>query len=284
VRARANRYVASLLAAGAGALALPALAAAGSGGAPSGSGGTAVGATASTNPLVEPGNTTVSATGNGITLQTNASAFVRTGVSVTGIVPAGDAGSAVEIDQLPSTAGASWTEVAVVQPQSDGSFAAAWRTTRAGPMTIRAELQGTEASSATASAPSVSVTVYKRSLATYYGPGLWGHKTACGVTLRRRTLGVANRTLPCGTEVQVYYKGNVITVPVIDRGPYAHHANWDLTMATARALGMGGTGVVGAAALASMTTSTGTTTTPSSTSTSSSTNATNNAGGATPAQ
>ena len=97
-----------------------------------------------------------------------------------------------------------------------------------------------------------------RSIATFYGPGFWGHKTACGVTLRRRTIGVANRTLPCGTEVQVYYNGNVITVPVIDRGPYAHHANWDLTMATARALGMGGTGVVGAAALPSTTTSPGT--------------------------
>jgi rare lipoprotein A (peptidoglycan hydrolase) len=55
----------------------------------------------------------------------------------------------------------------------------------------------------------------------------------------------------------------VITVPVIDRGPYAHNANWDLTMATARALGMEGTGVVGAAALPSSTTSTGTTTSPS---------------------
>ncbi len=265
--ARANRYVASLLAAGAGALALPALAAASSAGAPSGSGGSAAGATASTNPPVEPGNTTVTATGNGITLQTNASAFLRTGVPVTGTVPAGNAGSAVEIDQLPSTAGATWTEVAVVQARSNGSFAATFRTTRAGPVSIRAEIQGSQASSATAPPPSVAVTVYRRSIATFYGPGFWGHKTACGVTLRRRTIGVANRTLPCGTEVQVYYNGNVITVPVIDRGPYAHHANWDLTMATARALGMGGTGVVGAAALPSTTTSSGTTTTPPSTTT-----------------
>ncbi|MBV8712291.1 MAG: hypothetical protein JOY56_10965, partial [Solirubrobacterales bacterium] len=40
---------------------------------------------------------------------------------------------------------------------------------------------------------------------------------------------------------------NVATVPVIDRGPYAHNANWDLTMATGRALGMLGTAVIGAA-------------------------------------
>jgi peptidoglycan lytic transglycosylase len=258
VRACANRYVASLLAAGAGLLALPALAAAGSGGASSGSGGAGPGASASTSPPVEPGNTQVSAAGDGMTLQTNASAFVRSGVSLTGTAPAGNAGHAVEIDELPSTPGAAWAEVAVVQPQPNGSFAATFRTTRAGPVTIRAELLGSQAPSVAAAPPSVAVTVYRRSIATFYGPGFWGDKTACGVTLRRRTLGVANRTLPCGTEVQVYYDGNVITVPVIDRGPYAHHANWDLTMATARALGMGGTGVVGAAALPSSTTVTGT--------------------------
>jgi rare lipoprotein A len=110
-------------------------------------------------------------------------------------------------------------------------------------------LGSSQASTAASSPPALSVTVYKRSIATLYGPGFWGHKTACGVTLRRRTIGVANRTLPCGTEVQVYYRGSVMTVPVIDRGPYAHHANWDLTMATGRALGMKGTAVVGAASV-----------------------------------
>ena len=43
----------------------------------------------------------------------------------------------------------------------------------------------------------------------------------------------------------------MITVPVIDRGPYAHGANWDLTMATGRALGMLETEVIGAAAVPS---------------------------------
>src|SRR5205085_3834054 len=138
-----------------------------------------------------------------------------------------------------------------------GSFAASWHTRRPGPLTIRAVLQGSQASSAAAaSPPSLSVTVYRRSIATLYGPGFYGHRTACGVILRRHTIGVANRTLPCGTEVQLYYKGNVITVPVIDRGPYAHHANWDLTMATGRALGMLGTAVVGAASTPSASTTT----------------------------
>jgi rare lipoprotein A len=209
---------------------------------------------------------------------------VRSGVSVTGTVPAGNAGHAVEIDQLPSTPGATWSEVAVVQPQPNGSFAATFRTTRAGPVTVRAELPGTQAPSVAAAPPSVSVTVYRRSIATLYGPGFWGDKTACGVTLRRRTIGVANRTLPCGTEVQLYWKGRVITVPVIDRGPYAHNANWDLTMATARALGMEGTGVVGAASLPSSMTTNGTTTPTGTTPGTTSTGASNGAGSVPSAQ
>lgn len=241
-RVRANRYFAALLAAGAGVLVIPGLAWAGSGGA-----GTAPGS--GTNPNVQSGTGTVSATSNGITISSAASAFVRSGVSVSGTVPASDAGAAIEIDQLPATPGSTWVPVATVNAASNGTFTATWHTTGAGQLTIRAVLGGNQASTAASSPPALSVTVYKRSIATLYGPGFWGHRTACGVVLRRRTIGVANRTLPCGTEVQLYYKGSVMTVPVIDRGPYAHHANWDLTMATGRALGMTGTGVVGAASV-----------------------------------
>jgi rare lipoprotein A (peptidoglycan hydrolase) len=51
-------------------------------------------------------------------------------------------------------------------------------------------------------------------------------------------VGVANRTLPCGTLVQVTYKGHSLTVPVLDRGPYSHEASWDLTSGAAAALGI----------------------------------------------
>ena len=171
-----------------------------------------------------------------------------------GSVPASDAGDVVEIDQLSSAASATWVPVADAGAQPGGSFAASWHPPRAGQLTIRAVIKGSEASSA-AAAPTLSLTVYRRSTATLYGPGFWGHRTACGEVLRRRTIGVANRTLPCGTLVQLYYKGSVITVPVIDRGPYAHGANWDLTMATGRAIGALTTVVIGAAAVPSATTS-----------------------------
>ena len=233
-----------MLAVAGGVLAIPSFAVAGSGGASMSSSGRA-------NVAVRPGNVPVTATSNGITLEANASAFVRSGVSVTGSVPAADAGDAIEIDQLGTAPEASWVPVAVLRAAWNGSFAATWHTGRAGELTIRAVLTGNQGSSAAASPPVVSVTVYRRSTATLYGPGFYGHRTACGVVLRRRTIGVANRTLPCGTEVQVYYKGNVVTVPVIDRGPYAHNANWDLTMATGRALGMLGTAVIGAASTTS---------------------------------
>jgi rare lipoprotein A len=78
-------------------------------------------------------------------------------------------------------------------------------------------------------------------IATWYGPGLYGRRTACGVVLRRATIGVAHRRLPCGTEVVFYYRGIFQRVPVIDRGPYARGVSWDLTSAAARSLGLGRT-------------------------------------------
>jgi peptidoglycan hydrolase-like protein with peptidoglycan-binding domain len=80
--------------------------------------------------------------------------------------------------------------------------------------------------------------------ATFYGPGLWGNRTACGFTLGRRTFGIAHRTLPCGTPVPVYYGGRLAIFRVIDRGPYTAGVSLDLTAAAARMLGMSTTSPV----------------------------------------
>jgi rare lipoprotein A len=90
-----------------------------------------------------------------------------------------------------------------------------------------------------------SVSVFKGQNATWYGPGFYGKATACGVTLTADTLGVAHRSLPCGTSVFVSYGGRGLVVPVIDRGPYSKTAQWDLTGATARAIGMTQTSRIG---------------------------------------
>lgn len=88
------------------------------------------------------------------------------------------------------------------------------------------------------------VRVFEKDPATWYGPGFYGHRTACGRRLTRHTVGVAHRHLPCGTDVSFMYHGKVITVPVIDRGPYSR-ADWDLTRAAARKLRFWGSDNVG---------------------------------------
>ena len=77
------------------------------------------------------------------------------------------------------------------------------------------------------------------SVFTDYGLGL-----ACGGVLGRNELGVAHKTAPCGTLITFTYGGRSLTVPVIDRGPYIAGREWDLTGATAAALGFPGLGKI----------------------------------------
>jgi rare lipoprotein A (peptidoglycan hydrolase) len=72
--------------------------------------------------------------------------------------------------------------------------------------------------------------------ASWYGPGFYGNETACGETLSQQTVGVAHRTLPCGTKVVFFANGNWATAQVIDRGPFAKGVPWDLTGALAEQL------------------------------------------------
>jgi rare lipoprotein A (peptidoglycan hydrolase) len=76
--------------------------------------------------------------------------------------------------------------------------------------------------------------------ATWYGPGLYGNQTACGQVLHPGTVGVAHRSLPCGTPVKFAYRGREIVTRVIDRGPYAEGKVWDLTNGARKALGFEG--------------------------------------------
>jgi rare lipoprotein A (peptidoglycan hydrolase) len=79
--------------------------------------------------------------------------------------------------------------------------------------------------------------------ASWYGPGLYGRHTACGQTLRSTTIGVAHKSLPCGTAVKFVYHGHVLITRVIDRGPYVNGRSWDLTAAASKALGFEDVGV-----------------------------------------
>jgi rare lipoprotein A len=207
----------------------------------------------STAPTVTSVTGPVSAAGQGITLATTAAGTYRQALAFTGTVPASDSGDTLAIQR--QTADGTWQNIGESTVAGDGSFSVDWQADASGLISFRASVeppaQTAAAASATPSAasPPLAVTVYRNAIATIYGPGFYGHRTACGEKLRPSTIGVASRTLKCGTQVSIDYDGRSVTVPVIDRGPYANGASWDLTEATAAALSDPDTETVGVAVL-----------------------------------
>jgi rare lipoprotein A len=86
--------------------------------------------------------------------------------------------------------------------------------------------------------------VYRPALASWYGPGLYGNALGCGGRLYRGTVGVAHKSLPCGTRVTLRKGKRIVRTRVIDRGPYVGAREFDLTQATKQRLGFGSTGTV----------------------------------------
>ena len=80
-------------------------------------------------------------------------------------------------------------------------------------------------------------------LASWYGPGCWGHRTASGERLNAGAFTAAHRFFPFGTRVLVTSRrtGRSVVVRINDRGPFARGRIIDLSSASARALGMTGT-------------------------------------------
>jgi rare lipoprotein A len=147
-----------------------------------------------------------------------------------------------------------WRGVARTEVGADGTFIARWRPHDSGRFRLRAVLRARPAAEARGSnariaSSELGVTVYRPALATWYGPGLFGNRTACGQVLTEQLQGVAHRTLPCGTRVALLYGGRRTVVEVVDRGPFGPGADWDLTQATARSLGLEASDTVGAVAL-----------------------------------
>ncbi|HEX5308512.1 MAG TPA: septal ring lytic transglycosylase RlpA family protein [Solirubrobacteraceae bacterium] len=105
---------------------------------------------------------------------------------------------------------------------------------------LRVLFPGDGAAAATARRAGV-LNVFRLAGASWYGGG---GSLACGGWLTGSTLGVANKTLPCGTRVTLRYGSRSIRVPVVDRGPYVAGRDFDLTEATKRALGFEGVGKV----------------------------------------
>ncbi len=115
--------------------------------------------------------------------------------------------------------------------QSDGRLDA--ETVLREPLALR-----TDADAPRAQAPTPKVQAIARTLwrldpeISWYGPGFYGNGGACGMMpggMTRETVGVAHRTLPCGTRVTFRYNGRTVATQVIDRGPYVKGRVWDMT-------------------------------------------------------
>jgi hypothetical protein len=237
--------------------------------------------------LAKPANRTVTATAGGVSLSATESVLSGHPLAISGSAPGSDAGDTIEIELRNAAVASRWIPAAQSAVSATGAFTASLRAPASGRLWVRAILAGPAASllspsgataagalpvggsplgptagpatavgvasqgataAGVAQVPTLRITVYSLQTASWYGPGFFGHRTACGERLRPDTLGVANVALRCGTPVDLEYRGRRIVVPVIDRGPYAAGVQWDLTEATAVALDMPETEAIGALA------------------------------------
>ena len=125
----------------------------------------------------------------------------------------------------------------------DGRFEIDWKAPAAGTYGVRATSKRNRYASGSRDSGG-KVTAYRYAQASWYGPGLYGNRTACGQTLSPSTRGVAHKSLPCGTKLSIRHGSNEVHVRVIDRGPYVGDREFDLTEATRNDLGFGSTGQI----------------------------------------
>ncbi|MGI8440394.1 MAG: septal ring lytic transglycosylase RlpA family protein [Thermoleophilaceae bacterium] len=137
-----------------------------------------------------------------------------------------------------------WREIGRPDTDADGRFSITWRPSEAGTFRVRVRPLGEARAAAAGATASESVTVFRPGLASWYGPGFYGRRTACGQTMSPSIVGVAHKTLPCGTRVTFRYGKRTVQARVIDRGPFVGAREWDLTVALKRALGFGSGGIV----------------------------------------
>lgn len=99
-------------------------------------------------------------------------------------------------------------------------------------------------SSSSSAAPAASYTYVEASMYGE-GDGLMYGTTASGDTLTPTSMGVAMKTMPLGTIIEITYNGRTVTAVVNDRGPYSGNRQIDMQPAVASVLGFSGVGTVG---------------------------------------
>jgi rare lipoprotein A len=89
------------------------------------------------------------------------------------------------------------------------------------------------------------VRVQLRGLASWYGPGFNGNRSASGEVFNQNAMTAAHRTLPFGTQVRVTNldTGQAVVVRINDRGPFSRGRIIDLSAGAARVIGLISSGV-----------------------------------------
>jgi rare lipoprotein A (peptidoglycan hydrolase) len=154
--------------------------------------------------------------------------------TVTGAARPGIAGRRASLQRR---AHGRWVTIDRATTRPGGRFAFRFRPQRAMSARVRVLIDATRREIG-------RLNVYRRAAASWYGPGLYGNKLSCGGRLEPRTLGVAHKTLPCGTTVTLRNGDRVVRVKVVDRGPYVGGREFDLTAATRNRLRAGNVGSV----------------------------------------
>jgi peptidoglycan lytic transglycosylase len=166
-------------------------------------------------------------------------------VPVHGVLTPAQGGRTVLVQ---ASRGHGWKTVARARTGAQGRFQAKWRPGSARHYALRAVLSGVNSAGVVGTVGG-GVTVYRAAEASWYGPGLMGGHLACGGTLDGTVVGVANKTMPCGSRVRLRYRGRTVVARVVDRGPYSGNREFDLTPATKQKLHFGSTGTVWASRL-----------------------------------
>jgi hypothetical protein len=134
-----------------------------------------------------------------------------------------------------------WGVLARSRTSRSGHFAATVRARGLGTSALRVRFAGDRLNTGSA-AGAGRLQVFRATQASWYQ--LTGNQLGCGGRMGANQLGVANKTLPCGTRVTLRYGGRSVSVRVIDRGPYVAGRTWDLSGETRRRLHFPGTGTV----------------------------------------
>ena len=151
---------------------------------------------------------------------------------------------------LQARRGHTWRTLDRAATGAGGAYRLRYRAKRPGSWPLRVRLGGAAAGARATVAVGGArrragrLNVFRHAYASWYGPGFFGRHLACGGTMSPGTLGVAHKTLPCGTKVTLRYHGRSVRVPVVDRGPYVAGREFDLTAATKERLGFRGHGYV----------------------------------------